>query len=496
MPLTAGRFEDGVPVALRARTARGTIVNAAYTFGTSGIYVVQGIVLAALLSTRVYGLWGLLMAAYMTLLTLGSVGIDDKYIQQDDADQRRAFEIAFTLQMVVGAIFVLVLLVGMPLFGLIYGNTEIVAPGMALSLSMPALALQMTVWVHYRRMDFVRQRKLQLIDPVVTFVVTVALALAGLEIWALVVGAMAGSWSASAAMVAACPYRLRLRWDRVAFADYLRFSWPLFLGALSTVALIQAPVIVSSRVLGVTAVAGIALATMIWQFTQKVDQFVTQSLYPAICAVKDRRDLLFEAFWKSNRLALLWAAPLGAAVALFAGDFVHFVIGEKWRFAVPLIAFFGVSAALDQIAFNWTAFFRALGDTRPIAVGNAVALAAVLAIAVPLLATDGVSAFGAGMAIATAVAVGVRLAYLRRLFPGLPLARHIARGVGPTLPAVAAVLALRELGPGERDAAWVALEAFVFVVLSLGATVASERALLRESLGYLRRGAPLAATPA
>src|SRR3954453_14795559 len=465
MPLTAGRFEDGVPAALRARTARGTIVNAAYTFGTSGIYVVQGIVLAALLSTHVYGLWGLLMAAYMTLLTLGSVGIDDKYIQQDDADQERAFEVAFTLQVIVGAIFVVVLLVGMPLFALIYGEGDIVAPGMALALSMPALALQMTVWVHYRRMDFARQRKLQLIDPVVTFIATVGLALAGLGIWALVIGAILGSWSASAAMVRACPYRLRLRWDRIAFADYFRFSWPLFLGALSTVLLIQAPVVVSARVLGVTAVAGIALATMIWQFTQKVDQFVTQTLYPAICAVKDRRELLFEAFWKSNRLALLWAAPLGAGVALFAGDFVHLVIGEKWRFAVPLIALFGVAAALDQIAFNWTAFFRALGDTRPVAVGNAVALVGVLAIAVPLLAIDGVTAFGAGMVIATAVAVAVRLVYLRRIFPSFGFARHVVRGVAPTLPAVAAVVALRQAEDG-----LVLVELAAFVVTATLAT--------------------------
>src|SRR3954447_26428321 len=132
MPLTAGRFEDGVPAALRARTARGTLVNAGFTFGTSAIYVVQGVVLAALLSTHVYGLWGLLMAAYMTLLTLGSVGIDDKYIQQDDADQRRAFEVAFTLQMLLGGVVLLIVLVGMPLFALIYGRPEIISPGVAL----------------------------------------------------------------------------------------------------------------------------------------------------------------------------------------------------------------------------------------------------------------------------------------------------------------------------------------------------------------------------
>jgi chromate transport protein ChrA len=100
------------------------------------------------------------------------------------------------------------------------------------------------------------------------------------------------------------------------------------------------------------------------------------------------------------------------------------------------------------------------------------------------------------MGVATTVAVAVRLVYLRRIFPGLPLARHVARGLGPTLPATAAVLALRAAGPADRDPAWVALEAAVFVALAVAATLVSERALLRESLGYLRRGAPLAAASA
>src|SRR3712207_7244809 len=49
-----------------------------------------------------------------------------------------------------------------------------------------------------------------------------------------------------------------------------------------------------------------SLATTISQFSNRVDDVVTDTLYPAICAVKDRRELLFESFWKSNRLALLW----------------------------------------------------------------------------------------------------------------------------------------------------------------------------------------------
>jgi PST family polysaccharide transporter len=485
---------DGPVSDLRAQAARGTVVNAAFMVGLSGLGLVQGVVLARLLPTDVYGVWGLLMAAFMTLIMLGSVGIDDKYIQQDDPDQQRAFEVAFTIQMLLAPVFLVVLLVGMPLFALVYGRSDIIGPGLVLALAIPAMAFQMPLWAHYRRMDFLRQRTLQAIDPVVTFAITIALALAGLRVWALVIGALAGTWIASLAIASTSPYRLRLRVDRDAVREYRRFSWPLFVGAISTVLLIQGPVTVGSRVLGVTAVAGIALANGISMFTTRVDELVTTSMYPAVCRVKDRADLLFEAFWKSNRLALLWAAPLGVAAALFAGDFVHHVIGEKWRFAVPLIAAYGLTAVVNQIAFNWTAFFRALGDTRPIAVGSAINLAAVMGIAVPLLALEGLTAFGIGLGASAVIAVVVRLWYLRRIFPEASFAPHIARGIVPTLPAAVVVLAMRAVDPGGRSPGRVALEAVTFAVMAITATVLSERELLREAVGYVRGRAAARAT--
>lgn len=474
---------------LRARAARGTVVNALFMGAVTSVGLVQGVLVARLLPTDAYGVWGLLMAAFMTLLVLGSVGVEDKYLQQQDDDQQRAFEVAFTLQVLLVPVLAALMLVAMPLLALLYDEPRVTAPGLALALAIPAFALQVPLWVHYRRMDFVRQRLLGSIDPLVTLVVTVALALAGLDVWALVLGAVAGSWAAGIVMALTSPLPLRLRWAPEAMRAYRGFSWPLFVGALSTVLLVQVPVVVASRTLGVTAVAGITLATTISQFAHRVEELVTQSMYPAICRVQDRRELLWEAFWKSNRLALLWAAPLGAGVALFAGDFVQFVIGEKWRFAVPLIAVYGLTAVVNQVGFNWTAFFRAVGDTRPVAAAGTVNLAAVLLIAVPLLATRGLTAFGAGLAAASLIGVAVRLRYVRSLFGGRPLVGRIARGMAPTVPAAGAVLLARALEPGGRSAGRVVAEVALFGVVTLLATGLSERGLLRESVGYLRRGA-------
>src|SRR5260370_16399322 len=261
VPLAVGsdRLGESPSLNLRSRTARGTIVNAVFMVAASALTMVQAIVIARLLPTSVLGLWGLLMAGFMTLLLLGSVGIDDKYIQQDDPDQQRAFEIAFTIQMVLGAVFVVIILVGMPTFALIYGRTDTIAPRCALALAIPVLPFQMPLCLPYRRMDFVRQRRLQLIDPVVTFLATIALLVAGLKLWGLVVGAIIGSAAATIAIIRTSPYPLRLRWDRAAVREYRRFSWPLFLWAMNILFLTQVPVVISARVLGVTAVAGIAL---------------------------------------------------------------------------------------------------------------------------------------------------------------------------------------------------------------------------------------------
>ena len=91
-----------------------------------------------------------------------------------------------------------------------------------------------------------------------------------------------------------------------------------------------------------------------------------------------------------------------------------------------------------------------------------------------------------GMAAATAVFVAVRLVYVARLYPTLAIARHIARGLAPVLPAVAAVLAIRLAAGDGRTPGRALAELAVFVVLVPAATLVLERRLLTEALGYLR----------
>jgi lipopolysaccharide exporter len=477
-------------VGLRGRAARGTIVNAGFEIALSSLALVKGFIVAGFLTRGEYGIWGILVVVLVSLLWLKQVGIGDKYIQQRESDQELAFQKAFTLELAFNGAFTLLLAAAIPLVALIYGQPKLIAPGLVLCLAVPAVAFQTPTWVYYRSMHYARQRTIQAVDPVVGFVVTVALAIAGLGYWSLVIGVVVGACAGAVVAVATSPYRLALRYDPGTLRTYASFSWPLILASASTLVIAQSTLLVGEKALGLAAVGAITLASSVSDYTNRVDQIVTQTLYPAICAVRDRRDALFESFVKSNRLALMWGMPFGIGLALFAPDLVQFGLGRRWEPAVTLLQVFGLLAAVNHVAFNWDAYFRAFGRTRPIAVVAVLAMVTFCAVALPLLIVDGLDGLAIGMAATAAVSLVARSIYLTNFFDGFQMLRQGARAVWPTLPAVALVLGVRMLESGPRTLGEALGELALYIAAVVVVTALAERALLREAIGYVRRRPP------
>jgi lipopolysaccharide exporter len=462
-------------------------VNAAFSVGMAALGTARRFLIAIFLTAADYGLFGLIFAAVTSVLWLMEIGIGDKFIQQDEADQEAAFQKAFTLNLLWTLLFCVLILAVVPLFAALYGQPRIILPGSLFAVGVLANAFRTPTWIFYREMRFVRERTLVAIEPVVGFVVTIGLGFAGASYWSLVIGAIAGMWATAIACVIACPYPIRFRYEGIALREYVSFSWPLIVSAASGMITIQLAVVVGESAAGLAGVGAIGLAGVIAAFADRVDQIVTTTLYPAVCAVKERMDLLFETFTKSNRLAMIWGVPFGLGLALFAPDLVHYVLGSKWEVATGLLQVFGVTAAVKQIGFNWTAFQRAIGKTRPIAVYGVAGMIVFLAVGVPGMLLWGVDGYALGISAMTVAQLAIRSVCLSRLFSGFDVAKHSVRALAPCLPAVAAVVAVRLVEPKTRSLPVVFAELVLYTVITCVATWVAERALLREMLGYLRR---------
>jgi O-antigen/teichoic acid export membrane protein len=483
---------EGVPTdGRRVRAARGVVVNTGFLIGLQLLALLKGFLIAGFITVSEYGVWGLILASSAALFGLAQIGINDKYIQQDASDQKAAFQLAFTLQLGLSLIFVVLFVVTMPLFALAYGNWDIVLPGWALALALPSTAFQTPLWTFYKRMEYMRQRQIQAIEPVLSIVIALVLAIQGFGYWSLVIGAVIGPWAAALVAVRASPYPLGIRYERGTLREYWTFSGPLLFQGFCISVIALTPTLAAQRALGVAAVGAMAIANNISQYTTKVDRIVTGTLYPVVCAVRHRRDLMQEAFLKSNKLGMLWGAPSGLAIVLFAPDIINFAIGDRWRSAIPVIQAYGAVAVLNQIMVNWTVFYRALGNTRPIAVGGAVMAAGAAGIATPLLLAEGLVGFAFGYGIAVALYMFVRLYYLNKLF-SLPLIlRNIMRGMIPGLTAFLVTGGVRLLIDLDRRTELAAIaEVVLFGVIAIALTFALERRLLGEMVAYLRKRRP------
>ena len=489
-PVARGRRLPAGVDSLRRVAAHGTIINSGYQIGLSGLGLLQRLIVAAFLPLADFGLWALILTMVINLGWLKDLGVADKYLQQDEEDQELAFQRAFTLELYSSIAFFFLVAAVLPAWALAYGHEEMIVPGLVTALVVPLNAFQSPAWIAYRQMRYGRQRLLTGVSVVVGFVVTVALAAVTGSYWCFVVGALAGSVAGGIVCSVASPYPYRLRFDRATARGYVRFSWPLVATGLSGLVLVQGSLLVADATVGLAGVGAIGIVIGIVSFADRVDTVVSQTIYPAVCAVVERRAVLAEVFVKSNQIALLWAVPFSIGLALFAGDLITFLLGERWRLAETLLMIVALTCAVRQVAFNWVVFLRALDDTRPIFVGAAVNLVVFLAVAVPGMHAWGLEGYGIAFAAATAALILVRIHYMRRLFGGFRAVPHTLRAAAPTVVAASAVLLVRlAAGDGARAGWQAAGELTVYVLLAGACTLLFERRLVAEVAGYLRRRA-------
>ena len=485
---------EPIPGGRRRAVARGSVINSVFLVGLGALNVLKAVIAASFLSQAEFGIWSILFLGVGLLVGMKAAAVSDKYIQQDEDDQELAFQRSFTLELISAGVLLVLSLVVAPVLALLYGRAELIAPMMVLSTMLIGLALQAPIWVFQRRLDFLRQRLFLSVDPVVSFVVTVALAAAGFGYWSLVAGAVAGSLVGGIVAVIASPYPLAWRLDRETTRRYVSFSWPLVAAVGSALLMGHISLLVGNLAIGIAASGAIGLAAIFAAYADRVDSVITQAMYPAICRAVDDRATLQEAFEKSNRLALMWAIPFGVGMALFAADLVGKVLGSEWEDALILLQVFGLTAAFNHIGFNFGAFYRALGRTRPVAVVTVTAFGVFLAVSVPLTFAFGLDGLAAGTAVMCCVTLVLRGHYVLGLFPRFPVVRHVVRAIAPTVPAAAMVLIVRAVSNGgPRGDVEIVGELALYAAITVVATLALERSLLREMGSYLRPPVPAGA---
>ena len=452
----------------------------------------QGLIVSILLGPEAIGLYGIVTATAMTIVALKRVGIDEAFVQQSEQGQEEEFQRAFSLELAVSAAFSLAIAVAAPLVAIVYGEDELLPLTLAAAYMPLAFALQAPTWIFFRRMDFLRQRLLLAVGPVVTFVFTVGLAAAGVGVWSLVIGPAIGNAAAAAGgrggfalPAATCASSATPRGATSASPG--RSSCR----ARRCSSLLQGQLLAFDVWGGIAAVGHLTLAYTLTRYADRADHVVASTIYPAICAVRDQvddargdlrqvepgRDDLVGPVLRRHRPVR--AGPRGVRARATSGS-------RRWccSRASPWPPRSSSSASTGSRS-TARAATRARRPWRRASWRSLSSRSRV-----PGLALWGATGFVVGRGLVSLAMLVVRGSLRAPAAPGrAAVGARRARGRCRWLAGAAAALALRlALWGGERPLWQVLCELALFLAVTALATRALERDLLREFTRYLRTG--------
>jgi PST family polysaccharide transporter len=389
---------------LSARTLRGTTWAYGSYIGGQALVLVATAVLARILSPAEFGLVALAVVFITVLDTISDLGLSPALVISTEEELRERADTVFAGTVALGAVLSALTVAVAPLAAAFFDQPELTPLLAVLGLNFLIRSLGAT---HYalaqKRIDFRSRTAAELTGVVTRGATGIALAVAGLGAWSLVIGYLVGTAALTVTLWSLIPWRPSGlgRGSRAQLRRMLRFGSTLTGVDVLAAVIGQVDYVFVGRVLGTSA---LGLYTLGFRLPEMlVISFAVVAgrvLFPTFAAVD--RDRLGGAYLVAVRYTAVIALPLAVGVAVLAEPFVLAVFGERWEGAVDtmrVLALYALGVAMGIPAGD---AYKATGQAG-ILLKLAVPRAALVVGSIALLVGHGIVAVAACQATVAAI---------------------------------------------------------------------------------------------
>jgi lipopolysaccharide exporter len=379
------------------------------------------ILIARVLAPSEIGVMGIALLALGFVEAVASTGVDTALVAVREGVEDY-IDPAFTIQVTRGLAVMALLWAAAPAVARAFHSDAAVAVIRSVSviaalrsLANPAIALAI------RRLDFRRVFWWSLPEALTSLLVTVPLAFARRDVWALVIGAVAGQAVASVASYGLVPRMPRITLRRHRIGDLLRFG-----GFVSgSRALMYFSVYADAAIVGLT----MGTRTLgLYQFASRIAELpvvtftraIGQVALPAVSNLQTSGEALAKTWRRMLGSVVAVNGAAAMAIVVFAGVAVRTVAGPQWLESVPLMQVLAVAMLFRAVVVLTGQLLDGAGRPRLTLVLNAVRLVTILILVLPLAAWSGVRGVTYGVVLANAAAALLALRLAARVVNDAP----------------------------------------------------------------------------
>jgi len=327
-----------------------------------GFSLIRLIILARILSPNDFGLMGIALLTMSTLETFSQTGFQAALIQKKE-----------DIKSYLNSVWTVLILRGFILFAILY----FIAPYAAIFFKVPEAKTIIrvigfsilfktftSIGVIYfqKELEFSKQFIYQFSGTLADFIVAISAVLILKNVWALVLGLLAGNMVRCFVSYLIHPYRPHLSSDFKKIIELFGFGkW--ILGSSILVFLInQGDDIFVGKLLGTTALGFYQLAYRISNMpATEITHVISQVTFPAYSKLQGNIPKLREAYLKILQVTTFLTFPIAGIIFVLAPDFTKIFLGEKWMPMVPAMQVFTIFGMLRAIGATFGPLFQAVG---------------------------------------------------------------------------------------------------------------------------------------
>lgn len=329
-------------------------------FSIKFLGIVSTLILVRLLLPSDFGLVALATAFVAALKIIKTFSFDVALIQDQNASKEK-YDAAWTVNVAFALALAAVLFFVAPYASQFYSDERLIPILYALSLSMVVQGLENIGIVDFRKnLEFQKDFKFQLIRKLVAFAVTISLAFALRNFWALVAGILASSFTGTLMSYAMHPFRPRV--GRKYVRELFHFSKWLVLNNTLYFIRHRAAAFVLGRFGGTPAVGLFTVAYEISHLvTSELVAPINRAVFPGYAKMAHDRGELRKGYLQVMSVIAVISIPVATGIAASADLLVPVMLGPNWLEAIPLIQILAFSGAIAILETNIGSAYLALG---------------------------------------------------------------------------------------------------------------------------------------
>jgi O-antigen/teichoic acid export membrane protein len=322
--------------------------------------LVSTVFLARLLTPGDFGIVAMAMIVVGTLEMFNQTGQKLALIRLEDPTDDH-FDSAWTVSFLIGVAIALAILAIAPFTEFYFHEPRVVPVMQCLALRAVLGGLENIGTVHFRRdLRFDQFFAYNVVPKLVSFFITIGLAFALRNYWALVAGMLSGQMTLIVLSYVMHSHRPWFNFSRI--REIWSFSIWAFVRSIGYYFNTQIDQIIVGGFGGSSLMGRYAVATDVAQSpAREVNEPMVAVIYPVMSRLQKNVQELRNVYLHTLAWSAVICASAGVGVALVAPGMQALLLGEKWNGIAPLMGWLAIGGAITGLSSGTYSLFDTVG---------------------------------------------------------------------------------------------------------------------------------------